>query len=634
MIFQRLENRTVIKSEVDAPSFERECDVLVVGAGSAGSYAADSAARLGAEVILCEISDNIGGMSVIGGVTTHYYGSPGGSFEEDERKIREDETFYTGRMHWEQRQILLTERLTESGVKILCRHSVIGLYFEETRVVGARVFDGERCYDIGAHITVDATSDGHLIRMTDVKKCYGRDSDGAFVPFTVRAHYVKDGKLTAHNKDSGFVNHYDSFEYSRQIISARADSAKLLKLGGFVNLALQTGVREGLTFEGEEILRYSDVLLGKRSDRVLFYAYSDFDRHGSERASEEELFQNWFVISNLSTVMLGIPVPIGAVVPKGVKGLVSAGRCLSVDTYLQSAVRMNRDMFRMGECVGALAALAAKDNVGALDVDYGEYLDVVKARGCFEKEDRKGFYFDNSYKWYSDKMKSLGRPVDPKYPVGKAIRERVYFDFEKNLHLLKTDAPGVAIWSAYLKKDEESVRDRLFDILSSAEDELYCYNSAIALGITGDHRAVLALREIVERRDAFFFTDNRRSNQFRTATALCLLGRLGSEEELSLLFEVLSRDEFDREMYHTLEPNYLYGTDTARNTLYFQIVTHAAEAIVKIGKRCGIPAEELRGKFNDIFSDGCILGKITTAPKGSPQYDETFGFIERIKNTE
>ena len=133
--------------------------------------------------------------------------------------------------------------------------------------------------------------------------------------------------------------------------------------------------------------------------------------------------------------MLGIPVPMGAVVPKGVKGLVSAGRCLSVDTYLQSAVRMNRDMFRMGECVGALAALAAKDNVGVLDVDYGEYLDVVGKRGCFEKEDRKGFYFDNSYKWYTDKMKSLGRAVDPKYPVGKAIREKLNFDFWKNQEL-------------------------------------------------------------------------------------------------------------------------------------------------------------------------------------------------------
>jgi hypothetical protein len=64
------------------------------------------------------------------------------------------------------------------------------------------------------------------------------------------------------------------------------------------------------------------------------------------------------------------------------------------------------------------------------------------------------------------------------------------------------------------------------------------------------------------------------------------------------------------------------------------MVTHAAAAIIKISKRCGIPAKELREKFSEIFSDGCILRRITSAPIGTPQYDETFGFIERIKNTE
>ena len=632
MIIQMLEDGRLVKNEESVSRFDYECDVLVVGAGSAGCYAADSAARLGARVILCEISENIGGMSVIGGVTTHYYGSPGGSFEADERKIRDDTVFHTNKMHWEQRQIHLVERLSVSGVKMLCRHSVIGLLTDGKNVVGVRAFDGKRCFDIKSHVTVDATSDGHLIRLTDVKKYYGRESDGGFVPFTVRAHCVKEGRLVAHNKDSGLVDHYDKFEFSRKVIMARANAAKLLKNGEFVNFALQTGIREGLSFEGEDTLRYEDVLLGRHSDRVLFWAYSDFDRHGSERASEEELFQNWFVISNLSTVMVGIPVPIGAALPKGIGGLVSAGRCLSVDTYLQSAVRMNRDMFRMGECVGVLAALAAKKKVGFLDVDYGEYLSIVSERGCFGKKDRMGFYFDNSYKWYSDKMKSLGRPVDPKYPVGKAIRERLEFDFEKNLHLLKTDAPGVAIWSAFISDDRKKTADILFECLLTADSRLYRYNSAIALGILCDARALKTLCEIVERRDCFFFTDNRRSNQFRSVVAICLLGRLGTKDELPLLFDLLSRDESDREMYHTLEPNYLYGTDTLRNTLYFQIVTHATEAIIKISKRCGIPAKELREKFSEIFSDGYILSRITSAPSGTPQYDETAGFIERAKN--
>ena len=629
MILSTLENKVVTKREVDSPIFEKTCDVLVIGAGSAGCYAADSAARAGAKVILCEISDNIGGMSVTGNVTGYYFGMQGGSFALDDKKSREDTAFLTNKAHWEQRQIHITERLLDSGVEILAGHSAIGLYFEENRVVGIRAFDGERCFNIRATFTVDATSDGHLIRMTDVKKRYGRASDGGFVPFTVRAQYVKDGKLVSSNADSGIADHYDKNDFSEKVIFARAGAADLLKKGDFVNLALQTGVREGLSFEGECCLGYEDVLLERHSDKPLFYAYSDFDRHGNERASEEELFQNWFVISNLSTVLIGIPVPFGSVVPKGIRGLVSAGRCISVDTYLGSAVRMNRDMFRMGECIGVAAAMAAKQGCDFLDIDYDEYLRAVNLRGCFADEERRGFYFDNSFKWYTDKMKALGRQPDPKYPVGKQVREKLEFDFWKNLQLLSTDAPGVAIWSAYVARDKEKVAEKLSQLILS-EDEILRYNAAIALGIIGDNRAVAVLREIVERRDCFFFTDNRRSNQFRSVVATCLLGRLGGEDELSLLFDILSRDESEREMYRTLAPNYLYGNDPSRNMLYFQMVTHAAVAIVKITEKLGGSVLDLRKRFRDIFSDGYILGKITTAPLGSPQYDETWGFMERM----
>ena len=43
-----LENGVLTESECNNPNFEYSCDVLVVGAGSAGVYAADSAAREGA----------------------------------------------------------------------------------------------------------------------------------------------------------------------------------------------------------------------------------------------------------------------------------------------------------------------------------------------------------------------------------------------------------------------------------------------------------------------------------------------------------------------------------------------------------------------------------------------------------
>ena len=61
MILSMLENGTLKRVSCDSVSFDHCCNVLCVGAGSAGIYAADAAASEGAKVILCEIDENIGG---------------------------------------------------------------------------------------------------------------------------------------------------------------------------------------------------------------------------------------------------------------------------------------------------------------------------------------------------------------------------------------------------------------------------------------------------------------------------------------------------------------------------------------------------------------------------------------------
>lgn len=633
MILSILENGLVVKKACDITDFDYSCNVLCVGAGSAGCYAADSAAREGASVILCEIDENIGGMHVCGNVTGYYYGATGGSYEVDDRKSDADTVFLTNKRHWEQRQIRLTERLSESGVQILCRHSVIGLYFNDDKVIGVLAFDGERPVSIRADVTIDATSDGHLIRMTDVKKQYGRPSDGSFVPFGVFLQYTKDGKLCSKNNDSGIMDHYSQNDFSRKTVMAHASASSKVEGEELVNCALHTGVREGLTFEGEDTVRYENLLFGRQSEKVLFWAYADLDRHGSLRATEDEIFQNWWVVANLSTVVISIPVSFGSIVPKNIKGLVTAGRCISCDTYTQSAVRMNRDMFRMGECVGVAAAMAASDGVDFLELDYEKYLTRVKERGCFGDFSGVTFAFDDSYQRYLNKMNSLGRVPDKKYEgltPDASVCNPIKFDVDKNFHLLKTDAPGVAIWSCYLSVEKETVKERLYSEMLNTADTLYKYNCAIALGLLEDGRATTVLREIVENRDCFFFTDNRRSNQFRSAVAVCLLGRLGSESELPLLFEILTAEEIERPMYHTLKPNYLYHNFPDRNFVYFSMLTHACMAIYEIYKRYGLDMEKLHKLLCNLFSDDTVMHRVTEGRAKTSAEEEMQGFIAHL----
>ena len=634
MFLSSLENGKVTKTACNAVKFDECCNVLCVGAGSAGANAADSAAREGADVILLELGENIGGMPVCGNVTSYYYGQSGGSYEEDDRKNRKDTVFLSNMRQWEQRQIRLTERLLSSGVRILCRHSVIGLYFEDNRVIGVLAFDGKKEISIKADITVDATSDGHLIRMTEVKKHYGRPNDGSFVPFGVFLQFTKNGSLFSKNNDSGIMDHYCAKDFSEKTIMAHANASYMLENREVVGCALHTGIREGLTYEGEDAVLYENLLLNKRPEKILFWAYSDLDRHGSLRATEEELFQNWWVIANLSTVTINIPVPMGSVVPKGIRGLITAGRCLSCDTYSQSAVRMNRDMFRMGECLGIATAMAALGGKDLLDIDYDAYLSRAKKRGCYGDDTDESFYFDNTYGIYLNKMKALGRTPDKAYEAlspADHICEPITFDVDRQFDLLKTDAPGKAIWSCYLAPDRDAVRERLSQEMQTADDTLYRYNCAIALGLLGDERALPVLREIVQNRDCFFFTDNRRSNQFRSAVAVCLLGRLGTETDLPLLTEILSAEELDRPMYHTLKPNYLYHTEPDRNFVYFAMLTHACMSIYKIHRRFGLCMEQLHRFFHAYFEDGSVLRRVTDAARGSAAYEEMNSFIEHMQ---
>jgi len=287
----------------------------------------------------------------------------------------------------------------------------------------------------------------------------------------------------------------------------------------------------------------------------------------------------------------------------------------------------------MGECVGVAAAMAVREGVDLLAIDYDAYLRRVRALGCFAGYEERSFGFDNTYGFYLNKMRALGREPDPRYR-GLAMHDYIYepleFDVDKSFSRLATDAPGVGIWSCFLAPDRQATANRLFSAMENAKDTLLRYNCALALGLLEDTRALPVLTEIVQNRDDFFFTDNRRSNQFRSAAALCLLGRLGTEETLPLLFEILEERELLRPMYHTLKPNYLYYPGEDRNFVYFAILTHAMMAIYKIYRRCGLPLSALHEFFSSYFAGDTVLRRITTAAPGEPSYEEVQGFLRHL----
>ena len=166
--------------------------------------------------------------------------------------------------------------------------------------------------------------------------------------------------------------------------------------------------------------------------------------------------------------------------------------------------------------------------------------------------------------------------------------------------------------------------------MNATTDKAYKYNLAIALGIIGDARALPTLRDIVNNRDDFYFKDSRRSNQFRSAIALCLIGRLGDVSDLKLLYEIaFDENEIKRQMYHTLKPDYLYYVHSDKNFVYYEMFTHAVTALLKIHKRCGISLDKFRSALLHERDSGSAVKRIIHTVGGSA-HTELCDFLDYV----
>jgi hypothetical protein len=608
------ENGSSISYDVTV-TFEKNVEIIVVGLGCSGSFSAISAAQEGASVLGIERTNGVGGMSTLGSVTDYYYGFAGGMFEQvDAESVADRDVFAKFGYHPDAKQYNIERRLKENRVDTLFSSVVLGVYFEGNRAVGVKALTPDGILSIGCKLLIDATSDGHIISMCPVTTTLGRDTDGKTVPFTSMMAFIdRDGSYHTVNRDSGYCNQYNAYEFSRRIIEAHSHNTFILKDDGrkMLYVASKIGVREGIRFEGEEKLSLSDVLEDRETDKTLFYAYSDVDKHGHDTAVDTEIYQDWWVISNLATVTVKIPLPLGAIVPKGLKGILSNGRCLSVDGYVSAAIRMNRDMYRLGEAEGVAAAMSVLTGKDVLEIEYPKLQENLIKRGCFDPSPDKKFGFD--------------------YPgKDKPYRKVEWFtEFEEIKSGLSTETPGVAIWSC--RKLGDSIADDLVKTMEKADHELLQYNCAIALGMIGDRRALPVLRQIAVNRSSFYFKDCRRSNQFRSVIAICLLGRLLDSDSIDLLTEIVfSEEEIQKSLYHELAPNYLYYNAQGSNFVYFQHFSHAAMALVKIAKGNPKLTADLKERFTKLFSDEAYIRKVTPKNNDTSEYREIRDVAEYI----
>ncbi len=620
MLYSRIDNRVV--SEQTRPVWNKAFDIVVAGAGSGGIYAALAASREGKSVLLLEKSRWCGGQHVQGLVNGYYYGCRDGLFRETDRRAEETakEVFYD--VASDGKRILVADELRDAGICVNTQSMVTGIHCEGKTVRGIRALIGRELCDFSCRMLIDATSDGHLLRMLPMELKMGREGDGEPEPFSsVRSVYLNrnwyDGGLSVtvgkmgeryglfhEYRDNGYICQYDREEFTKGIVRAHASHLKFIGANSrYLYAAPMIGLREGMLYEGESYLTLSDVLYGRvKDDDAMLWCFSDVDKHGSGMAFDEDIYQNWYVCSNMSTCTIYIPIPVGAVVPKGWKGLTTAGRCISADTYVNSATRMNTDCFRIGEAVGTLSAMAA-------DLDQ----DPMAVSPAALREKLAGYGFFREQHPLQPSFWNPGMAKEHRVPVS------VMTDKTELEKALSTDCPAVALWSCHIM-GKEKLGDTVYAMMDT-ENTMLRYNAAIALGLMHDERALPVLREIIEKREPFYYMDCRRSNQMRSVIAECLCGQMGDVGAVDALLPILEEAEYEKEMYHILlMPDYKRTITKEQNSVYFQHFSHAVAALTKIALKHPERREEIKTKLHAALDDGAYIRRITDTPEWNAFY--------------
>ncbi|MBR4866368.1 MAG: FAD-dependent oxidoreductase [Clostridia bacterium] len=610
MILSEVRDGKLLQREVGGVEFEKHYDVIVSGVGTAGSVALILSAENGLSVLGIEAFNCVGGTTTIGGVQGPYFDTPGGRYLEIDRAAEEFRDRYAlGNL--EGRKYAFEALARERGAQLSYQSQVIGVYLEEKTVVGVRVLTPDGILNMACRVLMDCTGDAYVAVMAGCETEYGRGLDGLTQPYSMVSYQRDETMVYSTNVDFGRVDQRDDRSVSDALIFARAyEMAEDRGDKHFLYHMPLIGVREGTRILPEESVCLPDVFAGKFTEEPAFYAYADLDKHGWDIAFDGENLGDFAIGANLGAYNLVIPVPWKALIPRGYDGILVPCRGLGVDRDIASAVRMLTDMKKIGEVAADMALLSITHGIPLKDVSY----DVLRERwvksGCLQKPYDADYRIDGWRNYDGSPLK---------------VRDVTFLtDREALREPLATLTPGEAIWSA--KRMGDAAKPVLLECLASP-DENTRKHASFALALLGDGSGIDLLRDMARERDGVMLQDSRKHNQQRGAMAIYFLGKLRDRESVDLLCEIITDPrEVERPAYHQA---FAMGTRYKIEGFlaeYFQFLTGATMALIRIGDSHPDLQGKIAGAFRDAFGDGSYYHRVTTRPRMSSEG----GMVENI----
>jgi hypothetical protein len=602
----REQGSVAVKASGDRIEFSDDYDVIVVGLGTAGAISAITAANKGLRVLGLERLNSMGGAGTNGAIVGYYYGSQGGLFESIDEETRELEGIgYTKSrgVNAEVKKYVLERRALAAGVTVLYECVLSGVYVEGRSVHGVRWIGPNGTQEASCRILIDATGEADVCAILGTEMYgSGRQLDGKMQPYSHPVIAIRNQLVSPFYCDHGYVDQTSQEDLTQAILQSACifkhlpdqfnESMKFLKL------APQLGIREGRFILGEEQVTFADVVADRQSTEPLFYAYSNVDNHAKDIAFESELQQDWAVAASLWGLTLSVPIPLGALVPKGFENVLVAGRSIAIDHDLAACVRMKRDMQKCGEAAALIAYLALDQGLPVKHVPYDQLRPLLLENGCLRPSNHVGM---------KDGM-SVGEDNS---------NQKVTWltSFELIKEGLAGDKSGVAIWSA--RRLGLAIHGTLKEWLSqtTADQQNLRKNMAFALALQGDEAAIPILRECVRERDPYVPKTSRKYNQVRGYAAIYLLGKLGDVEVVPELLQIMQqREQF---INQSTDVEFINHNDE----YFFQYFSFSLMALIRIAERHPGIRGNLLQTVVPIIEDPHFSILVTMKPTKDVNYD-------------
>lgn len=373
------------------PEVTDNIDVLVIGGGTAGHVAAIQAGRAGAGVLLVERGSQLGGVMTTGGVA--YPGLfdawgkqviAGIGWEIVKESVEMDggtlpdfakvpQRHYMNQVFTNQflYAILAEEKCAKAGVRIAYHEFPQAVTKTDTGwqvdCIGFGTKRRVNCKQI-----IDCTGGAEVCGLLGLARLREDERQpGSYLYMLGKAH--EPGRNQIHRL---YVHGADSTN-SRTVTHANLTGRKSIlaevrkKGKRLMHLQPETGFRESYRIDGETLITVNDYRDGKIFEDAICYAFYPVDLHTKEGVKPEPLKPG------------KIPtVPLRALVPKGSRNIIVAGRCVSSDRLANSGLRVQASCMGMGQAAGAAAALAAKAGASPLEVPLKELHALLREHGA------------------------------------------------------------------------------------------------------------------------------------------------------------------------------------------------------------------------------------------------------------